>query len=75
MHPVWIGRAARAVPKYISLAREREPALAIMRLIQCAHGHFSKFTFFISAMKRGSERSGSKILSILSQPIHSEWAA
>ena len=38
------------------------------------HGHFWKFTFFISAMKRGSERSESKILSIL-RKIHSPLIA
>jgi hypothetical protein len=39
------------------------------------HGHFWKFTFFISAMKRGSERSESKILSILRKMSPCEWAA
>jgi len=37
--------------------------------------HLSKFSFFSSAMKRGSERSESNILSIFSKPHNSEWAA
>jgi rRNA processing protein Gar1 len=57
-------------PNFKAMVIAREPAAKIGEIRE-VRGHLSKCIFFISAMKRGSFRKGSKMRSILSQ--HNGW--